>query len=438
MVVLLLFVGLAIDFGMAYVTRAQLSKAADAAALTAARYSALGTAQATTLAQEAFAMNYNSSSLNYVSNPNGAPGVVVTPTYCPGSTCPTASSTLNGMLWSVTASATNQTYFAGLLPGFSTLNVATASQSLARTVEMTLVVDRTGSMLPVSAGGEDGGCAYLPGAVNDFITYFDNTHDSVALVSFADNVTITAPMGVPMTTGGFLPAVTAVTASMMSGGSCTNFFYGGTWTEGGMQQALTTENTFTPPAGTNPQKVVVLFTDGNANTIQAAATCTGGTGRGITSGGTYNIGGFDANNAPTVGFDTPNTNYTQVCQENDSSCCSNGGGSPGTFPSLAAGGTQVPITWANVSSVGSGDAAFRAVAIANSMRAAGITVYAVGLGGAFTSVDQGFLCQIANDPCSTTYNSTLPTGAMEYAATGDALDAAFQAVASIIRLRLTQ
>ena len=63
MTVLLLFVGLAIDFGMAYVTRAQIGKAADAAALTAARYSAQGTVKAEALAKSAFALNYGTSSL---------------------------------------------------------------------------------------------------------------------------------------------------------------------------------------------------------------------------------------------------------------------------------------------------------------------------------------------------------------------------------------
>ena len=48
--VLLLFVGLAIDFGLAYVTKANLGKGVDAAALTAARYSAQGTSASTALA----------------------------------------------------------------------------------------------------------------------------------------------------------------------------------------------------------------------------------------------------------------------------------------------------------------------------------------------------------------------------------------------------
>src|ERR1700687_94201 len=61
LVVLLLFVGLAIDFGMAYVTRARLAKACDAAALEGARYSSLGQTQVQNYAISAFHMNYGTS-----------------------------------------------------------------------------------------------------------------------------------------------------------------------------------------------------------------------------------------------------------------------------------------------------------------------------------------------------------------------------------------
>ncbi len=424
LVALLLFAGMAIDFGMAYVTSAQIGKAADSAALTAARYSALGTAGATALATSAYNMNYNATSLDY--DPNAVQPPVITPTVKPA-----------GTLWTVNATATNQTFLIGLLPGFSTLNVAATAQAMARRVEMTLVLDRTGSMLPVGvSAGEDGGCLYLPGSVNDFMGFFDNTYDNVAVVTFADNVAITPPMGIAMTTGNFMSSVTALTASMGSGASCSqSFFGGGTWSEGGMQQALTTETTFTPPAGTNPSKVVVFFTDGNANTVQATPVCTGGGSK--VTGGPWLIGGYDQLSQGVL-FINP-TSLQSQCNINDTNCCTLANGNTGTFPSLEAGGAQTTINWNDVSNVQTGDAAYRVIALANTMRADGITVYSIGLGGAFTAVDQTFLCEVANDPtCSPVYNSALPAGAMEYAATGSGLDQAFQTIASIIRLRLTQ
>jgi hypothetical protein len=69
-------------------------------------------------------------------------------------------------------------------------------------------------------------------------------------------------------------------------------------------------------------------------------------------------------------------------------------------------------------------------------------VYAIGLGTASEAVEPAFVCQIANDPstaCSQyfTYNPNLPTGVSQYVTKGSDLDPAFQAIASIIRLRLT-
>lgn len=421
MFVLLLFVGFAIDFGVAYVTKAQLAKASDAASLTAARYSGMGPTAATTLAQSAFAMNYGPSSLDYTSAP------VVTVAYSTDSS--------GNTLVNTTVNTTTKTFFAGLLPGFSTLNVAASSQSMARRVQMTLLLDRTGSMNPVGVGsGEDGGSLYLPGAVADFINLFNNTSDSVALVSFANNQTV----DVPMMTGGFQqPIINAANAMVFSGG---------TFTDGGLQRALATENAFTPPPGTNPTKVVVFFTDGNANTVEGPLTCNGG---GNVQSGTWNFGGTDTVNT-TLFLTTSNTYYqnnnacpsaypltnnpSSVCfsqQDTGTNACSYNG-QTSTFTALS--GAAETISWANVTA----DARNRSISDANTMRNLGITVYAVGLGGAFTPVDQTFLCEVANASCSPTYNSALLPGAMQYAATADQLDEAFQEIAGVIRLRLTQ
>ena len=58
--ILIAFVGLTIDLGLAYVTKTTLSKAVDAAALTALRNLNQGQAQATSSAQSAFNVNYQS------------------------------------------------------------------------------------------------------------------------------------------------------------------------------------------------------------------------------------------------------------------------------------------------------------------------------------------------------------------------------------------
>src|ERR1017187_6139400 len=62
MVVLILFVGLGVDLGFSYITRAELSKSVDAAALLGVRSLSIGTNDAQEVALSAFAMNYGVSS----------------------------------------------------------------------------------------------------------------------------------------------------------------------------------------------------------------------------------------------------------------------------------------------------------------------------------------------------------------------------------------
>lgn len=417
MFVLLLFVGLAIDFGFAYVTRAQLGKAADAAALTAARYSAKGQTTATLLAKSAFAMNYNSSTLDYTAAP------VVNVGYSTDSS--------GNALVNVNVIATTKTFFAGLLPAFTTLNVASSAQSKAARVVMTLVLDRTGSMIG------DLGSTYLPGAVTDFISYFNNatdgTGDYVAVVTFANNVTV----DVPMVSGGG-----GFQQSVINDANGLNY-QGATWSDGALQLALTTENAYSGPASL--QKAVVFFTDGNANTVQGNLTCNGS---GNLKSGTWNFGGSD--DSAYIGFVTTNNRY----YKNGANCpISSGAGYPlngnpnsfcqtqnngsnnacnGLFQPLV--GKPEALNWTNVTL----DARNRAINDANNMRAAGITVYSIGLGNDADSVDTTFLCEVANDPCSPTYNAALPSGAMQFVSSAVQLDQAFQAVAATIRLKLTQ
>jgi Flp pilus assembly protein TadG len=59
--VLILFVGLAIDGGMAYITKAKLSKAVDAACLTGMKNLAQGQSTATSLATHIFNANYGAN-----------------------------------------------------------------------------------------------------------------------------------------------------------------------------------------------------------------------------------------------------------------------------------------------------------------------------------------------------------------------------------------
>ena len=90
-----------------------------------------------------------------------------------------------------------------------------------------------------------------------------------------------------------------------------------------------------------------------------------------------------------------------------------------------------PLTEDNIAN----DAMYRAVQVANSMRAQGIVIYSIGLGN---KIGQAFLQQVANDPASSTFNANEPIGQAVFAPTANDLDAVFQSIASEILLRLSQ
>ena len=225
----------------------------------------------------------------------------------------------NNTLVNVTATAKFNTSFIGLLPAFKTLNVSATAQGKAARVEMTLVLDRSGSM------GSDGGSTYPPGAVSNFTDRFDDGKDSASLVTFST----TATTDVSMRTGNFQSLIKN-TANSLS-------FSGHTFSDAALQQAFTQENVAVTG---NVQKSVVFFTDGGANTIQNNLTC--GSGSTLATG-IWNFGGQDPGaNGKTpaqtaVGFRNSNTGADQSCTMSSSSCCK-----AATFPSASQSASVAP------------------------------------------------------------------------------------------------
>jgi len=393
MVILLLFVGLAVDFGLAYVTKARLGKAVDAAALTGAKALVQGQTQATAIAKSSFAMNYHTSDRDVT-----APAVIV---------AYSTDATTGNTLMNVHATATTRTFFLGLLPSFSTLNISAAAQATRARVIMTLVLDTSGSMK------NNGGWSALPPDVNEFVLNFDNTLDSIAMVHFASKVTV----DVPMRTGGFVAPIQSATSGMNKA-----FFSGATYSDGGLQQAIIQNSSLTLPG--NVVKVVVFFTDGHANTIQNSLLCNGPNDVLNSSVGVlWNFGGFDTGSSD-VAFLDPGTGV-QRCDISRSTCCT------ATFPAASQGGSQTSISQAHIQT----EAEYRSIAAANTMRTQNTVVYAIGLGN---DVNADFLRRVANDPASSTFDSTKPVGEADFAPTADDLRAIFQRLAAKILLRLTQ
>src|ERR1035437_6924409 len=115
-VVLILFVGLGLDLGFAYITKAQLSKALDASSLAAvSNYTGAdaknGSPIARAIANATFYANYGS---------NGVSGRAATP----GQVTPAGNfwTDANGnLIYTNTASTTIHTYFLGVIPQWKTL-----------------------------------------------------------------------------------------------------------------------------------------------------------------------------------------------------------------------------------------------------------------------------------------------------------------------------
>src|SRR5271167_3777415 len=100
--VLLAFVGLGIDFGLAYVTKTTLSKSVDAAALTAMKNVSLGTDNANCSNSAAAAAAIKAFNINYAS----VPGL--------GTATPCVNFSVDGnnnTLVNVSATASSTTYF---------------------------------------------------------------------------------------------------------------------------------------------------------------------------------------------------------------------------------------------------------------------------------------------------------------------------------------
>ena len=398
LVVMILFVGLAIDLGYAYVTKANLSKAVDAAALKGMLSLGQGQAGAIAIAKSVFAANYQSSGRD--SSPP-IPNVNFT------------TDPKTGLLQiNVSAATTINTFFARIVPSLQTVSVSDTAQTTRANVLMTLVLDRSGSM------NTNDGAQALPIAVQTFLTYFSDTQDQVALASFGSNATLDQSMQ-----HNFTSSINRSVSGMT--------YIGATYALGGLLLAQTQESA-NPP---NVLKVVVFFTDGIANTIEDNLSCPGYP--------LINYGGnapSEGNGVwfmdPKTGNTLPGTGFNGTCGYNSPatpSCCA-----ARTFPSQEFK-TQEPFTTTFITD----DAQYRMLQVASTMRTATppVVIYTVGLGSVTNPV---FLKQLANTTDSSTYNSSLPSGL--YVPAPDCpgplcvteLQQAFQTVATDILLRLTQ
>lgn len=406
--VLLLFMALAIDVGFAYVTKARLSKAVDAACLTAMRNLAQGHTTAGNLAVTSFHANYQQSNLD-----------ANTPSVTVGFTTDTYGQTLVN----VSATATIRTFFMRILPAYQTFSVSDRAQATRGKLVMTVVLDRSSSMTT------NGGSTALPPAVTTFVNYFDNASDEVAMVSYATTASIDYAINY-----NFITPITNKAKAMV--------FNGHTFGPGALTIAKAQNDSVTVQPGQNVVKVVVFFTDGHMNEIQDTFNCP--------TAKVINYGGYDppqnavdfydpTNGADWGGVSASGASKGALPYDSTPHWCKNSSGAYVTKFLSQSTGQQTTFSQAAVSA----EAEYRALQAATAMRTEnpGMYVYAIGLG---TGVDQAFLQQIANDRVSPAYNSSQPEGMAVFAphcpssqCTAE-LQQVFQTIAAKILLRLTQ
>ncbi|MGB8413687.1 MAG: pilus assembly protein [Candidatus Binatus sp.] len=450
--ILLVFLGLSIDFGMAYITKTTLAKAVDATALAAIKNLSAGQ---TTAAKDGTAV-FNA---NYQSIPGI--GTPVVPTMANNGIVWSTDSN-NNTLVTVNATATISTFFLSvmdLLGGgtqHQTLTVSASAQAIRNPLVMSLILDRSGSM------DLNGGSTALPTAVEDFIAGFDEGVDNVAEISFSTLDTVDVPMTTTFQTkiDDEFPA-----QGQPFGGQG---FGGGTFAQAGLQDGF--NQVLSIPPSPNIIRVAVFFTDGWANmnglapgsTSTSASTthdqlnCTGTAASPIFTTAIY--GGCSpledtqkcwcgkCKGATSVAFFNTSGNNLN---------CPNGGPQPpangsssnwktaATFPFEVPGGNGAlqPILTAETNIAN--DATYRTEQLGAVMRNStnNITIYTIGLGD---TINTAYLQDLANVEGAATYDPTQPIGDYEYAACETStlcqqeLTNVFQIILSKILLRLTK
>ncbi|HEX4168216.1 MAG TPA: vWA domain-containing protein [Bryobacteraceae bacterium] len=418
-------VGLAIDAGVAYVIKAKLSAAVDAATLAAARSLSIGQdvqSQANSAGQTALAY-FNANFPDGLMNAHP--------------TMPWSSDPNNGNVQqtsaavrtvTITASAVSPLYFLSLF-GQKTVTVAASGQASRRDVNVVMVLDRSGSM------ATSGVCGTMKASAASFVDKFSNGRDRLGLITFKGSAHVDFPSNLS-----FKPDLQTLIGTLQCAGN--------TGTAQALylahQQFLSNGSLIYPGA----LNVILFFTDGLPNGIAAQYLPKGN----CTSKNPPYLNGFLAD-GPSGVFDTnggliSDTSEHVLNSNQATGCAFQPSGSsrvvndvvgipasdlfgskiyPGfwSLPSI-----PIPITNTNINnaSLNAADDA------ANNIRNDNITIYCIGES---KSVDSTFLKRVANTTDAIGYKSTQPSGLYVYSPDGGQLSSAFETIASQL-LRISQ
>jgi Mg-chelatase subunit ChlD len=343
--------GLALDSGRAYLVRARLSAAVDAAGLAAARAVSRGEdAAARSAAAEAAA--FRAFRANYPDGYLGSTPALRTPLL----------RLENGRVMIDTSATASMPVGLTALMGFTRLDIEASAQAVRRDLDLALVLDASTSLAPAAQQVRD--------AAAQFLERFDPDTDRVALLRFAYGAVVDAPIR----TGnrGFdRPALRSHVRSLQ--------FHGYTNSAEGLWQGRAQLNGIAP-AQRSTLRVMVFFSDGVPTAfasrfgVAAPAGCDGvgvlvSDIDGVTVRGLWRA---DRQDEPLAGCDAVTLGAEALPALHDAH--------PVTPALEVAGGGPRPVTvvpsWVNVNRA----ARNLAEAMAARARADGIHVYTIGMG----------------------------------------------------------
>ena len=246
-VLLIGVLGLAVDAGMGYMVKAKLDAATDAAAIAAGEAVTTGanqseqSANAVTAANTFFAANYPAGYLGTTASMN----------------TPSVAFNQGTITINTSAQASYPVSFMHLF-GFNLVNVASASQTVRKDLDLVLIIDTTGSMAVDPT---------VPPAVRSaaitFLQQFDPLTDRVSLIHFAYGTVVDQPFN--GNTRGFNMAAMTKSINALN-------FSGNTNSAEAYWNALDQLNrVITQPSSL---RVIVFFSDGAPNSFSSMFTTT--------------------------------------------------------------------------------------------------------------------------------------------------------------------
>jgi Flp pilus assembly protein TadG len=388
----LLSAGLAVDLGGAYVSRANLSKAVDAGALSGARYAGGNDAELKKMIENMALANYSGDSPAKYNITIEHPGTDTTRVKVAGST-------------------QYNTVFARLA-GIDQFAMQSAAEAIRYPLDMTLILDLSLSLENNDVFDD------MQKAATSFLDHFDDKVDQIGLVTFS-HWAVNQKNPVKNNKSALKTLINNFDAVYY-----TNI-------EEGMRVGK--DNLAAAPARSNAVKVVVLFTDGRSTAVRDVFTMPSGT-----TPKTYEgvVAAYGTSSSSYVGLFqfADGKKITKFSSKGVPTLVAFDSSTASPKPPKLPNGKSVIGT--NVEALGD----MQAEAWSSQIRDTGALIYTIGLGNPkaqndYDTPDLDFLRRIANEKGIA--NGSQPKGELMFAPTGAQLEAMFTKVADRILTRLT-